>query len=577
MRKTCTNQEPRWPSGRKKTSPSQDDEYAELTPDTEPWEWYESYARFREVLLCHLAGAVDAGRGQEPQVSLDDATMAQIRRLRVLIIGCGNSRLGEDMVEMDGFESVTCLDFSANVIRYMQARYAAKPQLNTSWAMPPTCELSFQGTFDALLCHPEVVRVVEALLGEIERVTRRGGLYLCVSQSDKRAFYFEDHFGARAQLRREAWAKAEESPMGHLNPVPFFHLYALSLPPHQEEVESRGGATDLGVGEALGVEGGRGGARGSGARALGLLEHPGKLDVGDCGRRRRAAGAAARLGALPGVLPILLGLQPLGQLRVIVTRAWPMAMGRSASSVPPLGSISRGSPPSVPCGCWCCGRGRAEDAPWAGRGAGALATGVGCGVEMPNDEPSCAASCFTLERWPGAAPVEVAGPRAAGGGENGSDDDGAVEAERRVVDDDDEETEREVDQDERETDDAEEPPLARRVCCSWLWSEAEGCLLLVADGPERGMAAGGAGGGGGGATSGADEDGDARGCQKAAAVGADGAAEAVICCCSSGATDCAPIDDDGDDNDEAAPPGTGAESAAVATAGSTSAAARRPA
>jgi ubiquinone/menaquinone biosynthesis C-methylase UbiE len=32
------------------------------------------------------------------------------------------------MVEMDGFESVTCLDFSANVIRYMQARYAAKTQ-----------------------------------------------------------------------------------------------------------------------------------------------------------------------------------------------------------------------------------------------------------------------------------------------------------------------------------------------------------------------------------------------------------------------------------------------------------------
>jgi hypothetical protein len=37
------------------------------------------------------------------------------------------------------------------------------------------------------------------------------------------------HTGARAHLRREAWAKAEESPMGHLNPVPFFHLYALSL------------------------------------------------------------------------------------------------------------------------------------------------------------------------------------------------------------------------------------------------------------------------------------------------------------------------------------------------------------
>lgn len=36
--------------------------------------------------------------------------------------------------------------------------------------------------------------------------------------------------GESAELQLEKWAKAEESPIGHLNPVPFFHLYALRLP-----------------------------------------------------------------------------------------------------------------------------------------------------------------------------------------------------------------------------------------------------------------------------------------------------------------------------------------------------------
>jgi hypothetical protein len=87
---------------------AQDDEYAALTPDAEAWEWYESYGRFRAVLLRHLAGAAERRRRREDGREMlppedvhtdvkqqqqeevpDEAAMAQIRRLRVLVIGCG--------------------------------------------------------------------------------------------------------------------------------------------------------------------------------------------------------------------------------------------------------------------------------------------------------------------------------------------------------------------------------------------------------------------------------------------------------------------------------------------------------
>jgi len=151
----------------------------------------------------------------------------------------GNSRLGEDLIDVDKFESVMCLDFSTNVIKHMQARYPAKPQLryilgDATDMRGLFADSSFdvvvdKGTFDALLCHPRVVPMVEALLGEIGRVTGQRGLYLCISQSNQRAFYFEEYYGGRAQVHLESWAKSEDSPMGHLNPVPIFHLYAIYL------------------------------------------------------------------------------------------------------------------------------------------------------------------------------------------------------------------------------------------------------------------------------------------------------------------------------------------------------------
>ena len=43
---------------------------------------------------------------------------------RVLILGCGNSRLGEDMIRDGWTGGVTCVDWSDVVIQQMQAKYA---------------------------------------------------------------------------------------------------------------------------------------------------------------------------------------------------------------------------------------------------------------------------------------------------------------------------------------------------------------------------------------------------------------------------------------------------------------------
>lgn len=52
---------------------------------------YESYPRFRGVLLRHLASAVLGAAPVDDATMESESTMARIRRLRVLIIGCGKA------------------------------------------------------------------------------------------------------------------------------------------------------------------------------------------------------------------------------------------------------------------------------------------------------------------------------------------------------------------------------------------------------------------------------------------------------------------------------------------------------
>ena len=109
-----------------------------------------------------------------------------------------------------GYENVTSIDYSGNVIRYMRERCAHLPQL--TWHEMDMRALTFpdgafdavvdKATLDALLCEargdawnpaPAVVADAERAVAEAWRVLRPGGrlLYLTFGQPHFRRRYFD--------------------------------------------------------------------------------------------------------------------------------------------------------------------------------------------------------------------------------------------------------------------------------------------------------------------------------------------------------------------------------------------------
>ena len=82
-----------------------DDFYSD---ELEPFEWYHPYAMIRGIIRRYA--------------SEEEA---------ILNLGCGNSRMTEDMVE-DGYERITSVDFSRICIDQMQEKYAG--------VLPDTCK-----------------------------------------------------------------------------------------------------------------------------------------------------------------------------------------------------------------------------------------------------------------------------------------------------------------------------------------------------------------------------------------------------------------------------------------------------
>ncbi|XP_004756762.3 eEF1A lysine and N-terminal methyltransferase isoform X1 [Mustela putorius furo] len=112
-------------------------------------------------------------------------------REKVLVIGCGNSELSEQLYDV-GYLDIVNIDISEVVIKQMKERNASRrPQMSflkmdmTQMEFP---DASFQvvldkGTLDAVLTDEEekTLHQVDRMLAEVGRVLQVGGRYLCIS------------------------------------------------------------------------------------------------------------------------------------------------------------------------------------------------------------------------------------------------------------------------------------------------------------------------------------------------------------------------------------------------------------
>ena len=148
-----------------------------------PYEWYQGYVELKGVLSAHIQ-----------------------KGSRVMVAGCGNSTLGEDMYDHSSFTDVTCVDFSEPPINMMRERMENRQGLHyicndlRELTMPAAtfdCVLD-KATLDSCLCGSDdatILRSATRLLSEVSRVLKIGGIFLCISHTspnERRVLYNPD-------------------------------------------------------------------------------------------------------------------------------------------------------------------------------------------------------------------------------------------------------------------------------------------------------------------------------------------------------------------------------------------------
>ncbi|XP_033119129.1 eEF1A lysine and N-terminal methyltransferase-like [Anneissia japonica] len=109
----------------------------------------------------------------------------------VLMVGCGNSVLSEDLYDV-GYHQLVNIDISAVVIKHMTTKNAEKrPEMK--FIEMDVQKMTFEnehfnvvmdkGTLDAIMSdsEPATVKSVQYMFSEIDRVVKYGGRYICIS------------------------------------------------------------------------------------------------------------------------------------------------------------------------------------------------------------------------------------------------------------------------------------------------------------------------------------------------------------------------------------------------------------
>ena len=112
---------------------------------------------------------------------------------KILNIGCGNSKLSEDLSE-EGYEDITNIDFSTKVINIMEQTYKEKFPKMQFKVVDVLDMKEFQngtfntvldkGTLDCILCGDCSVPNAAKMMAEVFRVLAPGGHYMVITYGD---------------------------------------------------------------------------------------------------------------------------------------------------------------------------------------------------------------------------------------------------------------------------------------------------------------------------------------------------------------------------------------------------------
>ncbi|BAT91300.1 EEF1A lysine methyltransferase 4 isoform X1 [Vigna umbellata] len=111
---------------------------------------------------------------------------------RILMVGCGNAVMSEDMVK-DGYEHITNIDISSVAIEMMRRKYEYIPQLK--YLQMDVRDMSLfpdesfdgvidKGTLDSLMCGTDAPISASQMLAEVCRLLKPGGTYILITYGD---------------------------------------------------------------------------------------------------------------------------------------------------------------------------------------------------------------------------------------------------------------------------------------------------------------------------------------------------------------------------------------------------------
>jgi ubiquinone/menaquinone biosynthesis C-methylase UbiE len=154
------------------------DKRYEATADGNSYDWYMGWKRLKKTIVEKLSGASEG--------KVDAASV------HTLMVGCGNSEMSADMYE-DGFTSIMSFDYSEVVIRKMKEKHGdATPGMEFEVADARDLRYdsaSFdlvvdKGTLDAILCGGNSGSNSKAMLSEVARVLKPGGVFVIITYGE---------------------------------------------------------------------------------------------------------------------------------------------------------------------------------------------------------------------------------------------------------------------------------------------------------------------------------------------------------------------------------------------------------